>query len=418
MTDFDANIYAALVFDGKQLSIPATRMGVPREDQLQGTNLERLAELAGRVCYDSLGKGRGSKEYHEHILEVRHLSVLEHCTFTVAFREDPSKLIETVMLVPKAIPPNPDFYWRLLPALINRPGVWVETDKRRGFKALRVTCNLRAVLEWSDWTPHVETYFVVLEYLGWALRSFAHKLAPQVIPDPGVFDPEFAQHCPYLATLVTNNPNEPQWHNDDERWVSLFLGMSRGCSHELVRHGDFTAISQRSTRYVDESESHWLMHPVESEFWRWLYPIEPANFPAWYRHVGTTIGTVWEGDGQTPASQYVPDAVEQYADRVKLFEAWLVNEKGADKHTARKQARGAARGKLGNSLYTEMIFSANVAQWQRMLRARCSNQADAEIRVLFSRILPQLQRSQHGECFRGLQLVPADDGIGEVLAGG
>lgn len=395
MTNFDDNIYAALVFDGKQLSVPATRMGVPREDQLQGTNLERLAELAGRVCYDSLGKGRNSADYHAHILEVGHLSVLEHCTFTVAFREDAAKLIDEQH---RALSPNPDFHWRLLPALVNRPGVWVETDKRRGFKALRVTCNLRAVLEWSAWTPHVETYWVVLEYLGWALRTFAHKLAPQVIPDPGVFDPEFSKHCPYLATLVTNNPNEPQWNNDDERWVSLFLGMSRGCSHELVRHGDFTAISQRSTRYVNEDESPWVEHPLDTAYAEWAFQGQPRNPP-----------------GVIETSRKV------YATTADVLQVFLLDsrrDRKVDKHTARKQARGAARGFLGNALYTEMIFSANVAQWKRMLRQRCSNPADAEIRVLFSRILPQLQRSQHGECFREMKLTPAEDGIGEVLVGG
>jgi thymidylate synthase (FAD) len=410
---FDDNIYAALVFDGQQLTVPSERMGVPRDDQLQGTNLERLSELAGRVCYDSLGKGRNSAEYHDHIATVNHLSVYEHATFTVAFREDPARLIDVVGQEParwpdgvveeperlvdvvRSLPPDPDFYHRLLPALIGRPGVWCETAKGHGFKALRVTCNLRAVLEWTDWVPHVESYWVVVQYLGWALSAFAHKLAPQVVDDPGVFDPEFAQHCPYLATLVTNNPKEPQWHNEDERWVSLFLGMSRGCSHELVRHGDFTAISQRSTRYVDESESPWVEHPLLSKARPDLdHPTLPLT--------DVPVGESESVPLQTLASRL-------YAATVIKLESW-----GAK----RKQARGAARGFLGNALYTEVIFSANVAQWKRMLRQRCSNPADAEIRVLFARALPQLQRSQHGECFREFRLVPAEDGIGEVVAGG
>lgn len=40
---------------------------------------ERLAEMAGRVCYMSYGKGRKTnREFVEHIIEVGHGSVLEH----------------------------------------------------------------------------------------------------------------------------------------------------------------------------------------------------------------------------------------------------------------------------------------------------------------------------------------------------
>src|SRR5215471_2311208 len=40
---------------------------------------EKLAEMAGRVCYMSYGKGRKTnKEFIGHIIEVGHGSVLEH----------------------------------------------------------------------------------------------------------------------------------------------------------------------------------------------------------------------------------------------------------------------------------------------------------------------------------------------------
>jgi len=40
---------------------------------------EALAEMAGRVCYMSYGKGRKTnREFIEHIVEVGHGSVLEH----------------------------------------------------------------------------------------------------------------------------------------------------------------------------------------------------------------------------------------------------------------------------------------------------------------------------------------------------
>jgi thymidylate synthase (FAD) len=44
---------------------------------------EQLAELAGRVCYMSYGKGRRTnREFLEHIVEVGHGSVLEHAVWS------------------------------------------------------------------------------------------------------------------------------------------------------------------------------------------------------------------------------------------------------------------------------------------------------------------------------------------------
>ncbi len=44
---------------------------------------EKIAEMAGRTCYLSFGKGRKSnKAYLEHIKEVKHGSVTEHAVFT------------------------------------------------------------------------------------------------------------------------------------------------------------------------------------------------------------------------------------------------------------------------------------------------------------------------------------------------
>ena len=44
---------------------------------------ERLAEMAGRVCYMSYGKGRKTnREFLEHLVEVGHGSVLEHAVWS------------------------------------------------------------------------------------------------------------------------------------------------------------------------------------------------------------------------------------------------------------------------------------------------------------------------------------------------
>lgn len=360
--NFDPNIHAELVYDGGDAVHVPERLGKPRPDQMQGTPLEQLAELAGRVCYDSLGdpKARASAAYHAHILDVGHLSVYEHCT--------------QVLELP--IPPASDA--RFLSVLFNRPGLSVEWDPSG---RLRLTVNLRAVLEFNravssrDPVPEV----LIERYL----RRAAQLAAPQVVRD--------AQPVPVISLRPAT---------DAEKWITLLMCGSRGMSHELVRHGDFTAISQRSTRFVDESDSPWVEHPLISK-----YQEETESCLGHPIPFGRDTG-----DG-LPVFSHAQDA---YSEAVSQVQNWLIAE-GVDKLSARKQARGAARGYLGNALYTEVIFSASVAQWRRMLKARCSDAADAEIRVLFARALGELQRSRYGDHFAAMRLRPAQDGIGEVL---
>jgi thymidylate synthase ThyX len=87
-----------------------------------------------------------------------------------------------------------------------------------------------------------------------------------------------------------------------------------------------------------------------------------------------------------------------------------------DAFTARKQARGAARGYLGNALFTELIFSASVAQWRRILAQRLNAAADAEIREMAADVLPILKGCRYGSDFADMNTKPSPDGIGVVLA--
>lgn len=209
--------------------LPDGRGGSPHailldRHQNEGSGLAKLTECAGRTCYDSYGVGRSSKDYHKHILEVGHGSVLEHASI-----------------------------------------------------------------------------------------SF------------------------YLA------------------------GISRGCTHELVRHRAGTAISQRSTRYVDESESEWAWHPLITEFLD-----------------DSALGMGIPNGAKNTCATVYRDLVEHVQDALV--------KRGVDKLTARKQARGAARGVLGNALETALVWTANLRALRNVIEQRASRFADAEIRVLANRL--------------------------------
>jgi len=364
-------VTAKLVWDGSPIVRVPDEMGKPRTDQLQGSVREILSEVSGRICYDSVGTGRNSIDYHKHVKDVGHLSVYEHAHMTVAI-DEPLDL--TTALV-----------------YLNRPGLWIENRFEDGY---RVTFNPRNILDWDTWSEANSVDDLINDHseltTGLNLAVHANAAYPMMVPAPAIVHPMKERF------LKTSRVVEPE--ADEEKWVSMFMVGSRGFSHELVRHGDRTGISQRSTRFVQESDSEWIDHPLVQEF---------------DKHLAATKGV---GD----ASRWIDRiwsvkklAREVYSEVVETLQPWLM-EKGVDKLTARKQARGAARGYLGNALSTELIFSASVGQWKRMLRLRAVGPADAEIRAVFVQALAELKNSRYGADFKDFHLEPSPDGLGEI----
>lgn len=222
---------ATLVFDNltNRFRVPE-RMGTPSEGQLAGAVQENLCELAGRVCFDSLGKGRMSKDYHPNILAMGHTSIYEHANFTVQFND----------------PYLSAFDW--VAACVNRPGVWVDTTDG-WFKKMRLTLNLRGLLEWDrmSWTSNIGNPNRVGRILRMAVCQHL-----RLLPVEGLLHPETEP-----AMVV-----RPE--HDEEVWASFFFeNISRNLSHELIRHKHRTAVSQRSQRYVDEGDAVIVSHPAD-----------------------------------------------------------------------------------------------------------------------------------------------------------
>lgn len=409
---WNGRVSAALVYDGSLDVVVPTALGMPSANQMQGTTVERVIEVAGRTCYDSLGKGRGSVEYHAHLLDVKHWSVHEHTHHTIEVK------VEGWL---------PDH----LPGLLNRPGVWVRMLPPN---RLRITLDSRCILEWEKWLlesleiePEPEKSSLERPYghalatsevlrgglaLGYLIRRAVEDLAPTIYRSEHARTKvelfkayEELPQDELLATAHVESVEVVEPETPREEWVTLYLSGSRGWSHELVRHGDWTAISQRSTRYVDESEGAWVLHPL----------------------IGAFLADV-DQHGQA----LVREACERVITHARTgydlirgqLEAWLLPrlKAKADPYaaqTARKQARGAARGLLGNALETEVIFSFSVAQGLHMLNMRAADAADAEIRMGFAMAaLPQLLRSRYAKRFAHLELAHASDGLGMALSGG
>lgn len=360
---FDKNIGAELVFDGKfycpERLLPKGKtleqIKVEKKQMLGHSDIELLCEGAGRICYDSLGVGRPTNEYFVHLREVAHFSVVEHAHITIECNYMPE--------------------WIFM--LFGRPGVWIERDSEN---TMRITYNLRTVLDFQIWNSLKRINDD--KGLYYTLWKHANQLAPNI-----VIKDRFAIPI-YGMTSSIVRPTYPM-----EKTVTMLMHGGRGFSHEQVRHR--FNISQRSTRYVSEDESPWIEHPLISKF---LEDTKNSEIP---KAINATL----------------VNSRKCYSQLVAELEKFLI-ESGTDKFTAKKQARGASRNYLGNGLYTEFFFTAPVAMWKHMLNMRCSNAADAEIRLCFNSVLTELKRSQYADDFSELSLMPAKDGLGQVLSGG
>ena len=161
-------------------------------------------------------------------------------------------------------------------------------------------------------------------------------------------------------------------------YVLLIEGISRSCSHELVRHRAGFGYSQLSQRYVDESHAAFVVPPA--------LLADPTLEAEWERQVS---------EAQAAYVRSVDALMERYA--------WI-----ADKVHRRKVAREAARSVLPNATEVKIVASANARAWRTMLELRTGEGAELEIRRMAIASLRVLQR-EASALFSDFEIYVADD---------
>ena len=159
----------------------------------------------------------------------------------------------------------------------------------------------------------------------------------------------------------------------------LLEGISRSCTHELVRHRAGFAYSQLSQRYVDESEANFVMPPaIQGD---------------------ATMEAEWEAAMTAAQAAYVAAV-----DRLIAKYAWV--ESAVHR---RKMAREAARSVLPNGTETKIVVTGNVRAWRTMLELRLGEGAELEIRRLAAAVLRVLQ-AEAPALFADFELHASPDG--------
>jgi thymidylate synthase (FAD) len=142
--------------------------------------------------------------------------------------------------------------------------------------------------------------------------------------------------------------------------VSFYItGISRSCTHELIRHRHFS-YSQLSQRYVPDNESQIVVPPGLQD--------DPE------------------------LRQILSDAADAsratYAELLSRLEAKFADQ--ANAVLRRKQARQAARAVLPNATETRIVVTGNYRAWRHFVAVRASEHADVEIRRLAIACLREL----------------------------
>jgi thymidylate synthase (FAD) len=159
----------------------------------------------------------------------------------------------------------------------------------------------------------------------------------------------------------------------------LLEGISRSCTHELVRHRAGFAYSQLSQRYVDESDAAFVMPPaIQGD---------------------AALEAAWEAAVTAAQAAYV-GAVERLMAKYDWVDSAVHR---------RKMAREAARSVLPNGTETKIVVTGNVRAWRTMLELRLGEGAEQEIRRLAVAVLRLLQ-AEAPALFADFEIYRAADG--------
>jgi len=192
---------------------------------------------------------------------------------------------------------------------------------------------------------------------GAALVEFAGRACYQSWSKP---NPRTATNASYIRHIIDVGHFSVLEHAS----VSFYItGISRSCTHELVRHRHFS-YSQLSQRYVPEHDSQVVAPPGIED--------DPE-----LRKILTAAA-----DASRSA----------YTELLNRLEAKFMGDHPAGSAAVlrRKQARQAARAVLPNATETRIVVTGNYRAWRHFIAMRASEHADVEIRRLAIECLRQL----------------------------
>jgi thymidylate synthase (FAD) len=186
----------------------------------------------------------------------------------------------------------------------------------------------------------------------------------------------------YVMNLIKSSHGSVLTHAN----YSVFLyGISRSCSHEIVRHAAGTGYSQLSQRYVSG---------------RVLRFVERKEFQS-----DPVLHSQFEKRIDESRARY-----EEIAERLLELQQSGYEILSADQKTdLRKKVQQTARAILPNETETTMVMTGNIRAWRHIFNMRASEHAETEIRkVMFNTF--QILNKVAPTMFQDFEVVNLPDG--------
>ncbi len=165
----------------------------------------------------------------------------------------------------------------------------------------------------------------------------------------------------YIRNLIVSGHESVLEHVS---WSFLIRGISRGFSHQLVRHRVGVAFSQLSQQYHDEKDAG-LVSP-------WGIEKHPEALRLW--------------------KDQTDSALETYKVISKILQAdAVVDDNGLSQKEKKRLLRSIARSVLPAATETKIVMTANARALRHFLKVRGTIPGDIEMRLVSSELLKILQ---------------------------
>jgi thymidylate synthase (FAD) len=291
---------------------------------------EQLIEYAGRVCYRSTHRMGTAPDFIAARVREGHEDIIEHVVVTLRFTATDTPLRWRMLNRHCEVSEVGDRQW----LVSGNTRVWLDLF-RRG--EARVALPILYAI-----SPKVYD-----EFAGEVSGAEITLPPPSVCDDPALLPAQEGPMCVTLLGYTQPQLDDPALALHHGAATFLFEGISRACTHQLVRHR-LASFSQESQRYVDLTKGGWQA-------------IVPASVAA------------------------VPEAMAE------LDEFWRI----AEQKYARLRELGIrkedARFLLPNAAETRIVTTMNFAAWSHFLWLRAVDMAAQwEIRTMGQHALRQL----------------------------
>ncbi|MFJ7500111.1 FAD-dependent thymidylate synthase [Serratia grimesii] len=185
----------------------------------------------------------------------------------------------------------------------------------------------------------------------------------------------------YIRNLIDSGHGSVLEHVN---WTFIASGVSRGFTHQLVRHRVGFSYSQLSQQYYDESEAAFVAPPALKK--------------------GSSLYTKWV--------DAMHSSIILYRELIASAQNLSISDTFSNKEKLR-ELRTTARSILPNAIETKIVFTANARAIRNFLIARGAIEGDWEMRDVSTQIL-NIVKKDAPSLFQDFDVVTLEDDTNAV----